>query len=328
MLVACTTVLGGLCALPAAATAPGKNGEITFRRFVGPDAIPTIFTIRADGSGERQVTTPPEGAGDDFPDYASDGSFIAFERCSILCQVMAVRPDGSGLREVGTPCRGPRADDFVSRRCSDNVDVGIAPDTRRVAFSRAWGHIVDDQIDHVAIFVRRLDGGRARQVTFPPERGAEDSQVQWSPDGRRLVFTRKFWDGHGGYLKQALYTVRTDGRDLRRITPFALQAGDWPDWSPDGKRILFRSPDSEDFLNTNLFTIRPDGTGLRQVTHAAPDTTVFSASFSPDGKRITAGLQGVGGAADIYTMKTDGTDVQPVTRTPERDSAPDWGGKR
>ena len=41
--------------IAAAATAPGKNGEITFRRFVGPDEVATIFTIRADGSGERQI---------------------------------------------------------------------------------------------------------------------------------------------------------------------------------------------------------------------------------------------------------------------------------
>jgi len=27
-------------------------------------------------------------------------------------------------------------------------------------------------------------------------------------------------------------------------------------------------------------------------------------------------------------MKTDGTDITPVTRTAERDSAPDWGGRR
>jgi len=37
-------------------------------------------------------------------------------------------------------------------------------------------------------------------------------------------------------------------------------------------------------------------------------------------------MQGVGGAADIYTMNTDSTAITPVTRTEARDSAPDWGG--
>ena len=54
-------------------------------------------------------------------------------------------------------------------------------------------------------------------------------------------------------------------------------------------------------------------------------TTLYSASFSPDGKRITVAMQGTGGAADLYTMKT-GAGITPVARTPERDSAPDRGG--
>ena len=83
----CLTIVGLLAAVPADATAPGKNGEIAFRRFVGPDQIATIFTIRSDGTGERQVAQPPEGASDDFPDYASDGSFIAGN-------VLPTSPDG------------------------------------------------------------------------------------------------------------------------------------------------------------------------------------------------------------------------------------------
>jgi Tol biopolymer transport system component len=55
---------------------------------------------------------------------------------------------------------------------------------------------------------------------------------------------------------------------------------------------------------------------------------VYSASFSPDGKRITLGLEGTGGAADIWTVRTDGSELTPVTRTAERDGAPDSGGRR
>jgi TolB protein len=137
-----------------------------------------------------------------------------------------------------------------------------------------------------------------------------------------------FLDGHNQFVKQAIYTVRADGGGLRRLTPFALTAGDGPDWSPDGSRILFRSPENDDFLHSQLYTVRPDGTHLKQVTHVADGTHLYSASFSPDGRRITLGLEGTGGAADVYTMRTDGTDLRPVTRTPERDSAPDWGPRR
>ena len=125
-----------------------------------------------------------------------------------------------------------------------------------------------------------------------------------------------------------IFTVGAHATGLHRVTPWeAAGAGDGPDWSPDGTQILFRSPETEDFLHCNLFTIHPDGTGLHQVTHLAPTTKLYSASFSPDGTAITFGMTGVDGQADVWTMlrrRHDGW--TPVTRTAQWDSAPDWGG--
>jgi Tol biopolymer transport system component len=112
---------------------------------------------------------------------------------------------------------------------------------------------------------------------------------------------------------------------LRRLTPWELRAGDGPNWSPDGKRILFRSNESEHFTNSNFFTVGVDGTGLEQVTDVEPTTRLYSSGFSPDGTSITFGMQGTDGAADVFTMRLDGTGLSPVTRTPLGDSAPDWG---
>ena len=137
-----------LTALPAEATAPGDNGRIAFRRFVAPDAVATIFTTRPDGTGERQLAQPPAGAADDHPDYAADGSLIAFDRCGDAgCQIMVARPDGSGLRQITADpgcTEGPGGTD-----CRDNAYPALSPDGRRVAFSHAFGSVVDDQIDHV-----------------------------------------------------------------------------------------------------------------------------------------------------------------------------------
>jgi TolB protein len=85
-------------------------------------------------------------------------------------------------------------------------------------------------------------------------------------------------------------------------------------------------PETEDFLNSNLFTIRPDGSGLRQITHVASGGKLYSASFSPDGASITFGATGINEMADVFTMRADGTALTPLTRTPQWDSAPDWGG--
>jgi Tol biopolymer transport system component len=320
--IAFAALLVGAAAEAAHATAPGRNGPIAFRRYLGPDRTHgAIFTIAPDGSAERQVTNPPAGESDDFPDFASDSRLIAFQRCGDFCHVYTVRPDGTRPREVGDGCAPGQA----PPRCDDNFQPAISPNGKEIAFSRASGRIVDDIIDQVAIYRMRLDGSHRRRVTLPPRRAAEDSQVQWSPDGKRLVFVRHNITAKPAG-KGAVFVVNADGTRLRRITPWEMSAGDGPDWSPDGSRILFRAPETDDFLNSDMYTIRANGTGLKRLTHVPPGTKLYSSSFSPDGTSITFGLTGTGGAADVFRMLADGSAITPITRSSAWDSAPDWGG--
>src|SRR5919197_1978442 len=101
--IAAATAAAALAPTAAVATAPGHNGQIAFRRYLGPDRTKgAIFVAAPDGSGERQLTTSPANASDDFPDAASDGSFVAFQRCGRICHVYTVRTDGTGLRRIGS----------------------------------------------------------------------------------------------------------------------------------------------------------------------------------------------------------------------------------
>jgi Tol biopolymer transport system component len=315
----------GLTLVPvatAAATPPGKNGPIAFRRYLGPDRTKgTIFVIAPDGTGERQLTLPPDGYSDDYPDVAPDGSFVAFQRCKDSCGVYTVRIDGMALRRVDRGC----APDQTPPGCVDYSYPAISPNGRELVAQSAFGKISDDQIDHEGLTRMRLDGSHARIVSLPPKRKGADVDPQWSPDGRRVVFVRKLYDADG---TQAVYTIKANGTGMRRVTPFALRAGDGPDWSPDGSQILFRSPETEDFSDSNIWTIHPDGSGLRQITHAAADDKVYSASFSPDGKAVTFGMTGVDEQADVWRIGVDGSGLAAVTRTPSWDSAPDWGPAR
>lgn len=320
--VACiASVLAVVLGVPAAAlaTAPGENGQIAFRRYLGPDRTKgAIFIANRDGSGERRLTSAPGNAGDDYPDVSPDGSFVAFQRCARTCGIYMVNTDGTGLRRVSDRCRG------VPPKCTDDSYPAISPDGRQIAFVRAFGRIRHDQIAHVGIYRMRIDGSHLRKVSLPATRTAEDGDPQWSPDGKQIVFVRHNFSvrPRGG---QAVFVINADGTGLRRVTAYKLRAGDGPDWSPDGSQILFRSPENEDFLDCDIWTIHPDGTGLRRVTHAGPTTKIYSASFSPDGTAITLGMSGVDGQADVWTIGIDGTGLPPVTRTKLWDSAPDWG---
>ena len=159
------SVLGALLIAPAAAlaTPPGKNGQIAFRRYLGPDRTKgAIFIANPDGTGERQLTSPPGKAGDDYPDVSPDGSFVAFERCGkFTCGIYTVNTDGTGLRRVSKPCRG------IPPKCVDSTYAAISPDGKEIAFTRAFGRISNDQIDHVGIYRMRLDGSHVRKVSVP-----------------------------------------------------------------------------------------------------------------------------------------------------------------
>ena len=104
-----------------------------------------------------------------------------------------------------------------------------------------------------------------------------------------------------------------------RITPWRLTAGDTPDWSPDGGRILFHSNVAADpDVSANLYTVRPNGTGLKQLTFETggtvelPGVVVLTRRpFITVGRRPETG----GTNADVLVMRVDGTHVRNITHS-------------
>lgn len=319
-----------LVATAADATMPGQNGRIAFRRYFNDAHTSSgIFTIEADGSGEQNVTRAPAGYFDDQPDWAPDGSLLAFTRCPAgngPCAVYTVAPDGSGLRRLSKPC-APGAHETT---CPDNANVAFSPDGNRIAITESSGHVKPDRlvgniIERSAIVLIDRTGGGRREVIHSAPYAADLSWPQFSPDGKRIVYEHANSSRSKPAGKRALYVVDVASGRQRRITAWSLDAGDNPDWSPDGKWIVFRThldgPGA-----SNICVIHPDGSGLRQLTRfTRPGNVLTSATFSPDGKQIVVGSAGVGGNADVYVLNADGSGLHPLTRTKLWESAVDWG---
>jgi TolB protein len=314
-------------ATPASATTPGVNGRIAFKGYLDADrSTGAIFTVRPDGTSVRQVTSPGLGTVDDQPDWSPDGSLIAFRRCApdTACAIYTVRPNGSQLRRLSPPCDPPPG------TCADEAEVAFMPDGHRVVFTRASGEVREfpdgsGWIEHSDIVIRDLTGKNTRVVLRSRPFAGDNVEVVASPDGRQIAFQRS----HSPLAEPAdgiaVFVVRSDGSQLRRITPWSLRAGDHPDWSPDGRWILFRSNVDADFLDSQLYLVRPDGSRLRQVTHVSADTMLLSSSFSPDGTKIVYSQSGDNGEPDIFSARVDGSHARQLTHTPRWESAPDWG---
>jgi TolB protein len=236
-------------------------------------------------------------------------------------QVWIVRANGTNKQDISRlTCPSPNKP-YAPDKCSGDLLPAWSPDGSRIAFSRHLGSPVQGTTN---LFVMNADGTDPQQITFPGER-YEDFSPQWSSDGTKLVFTR--FDRQRG--KDAVVTVWLEGTHEQRLTPWIMNAGDGPDWSPDDRWILFRAHLDQCHPQTNIWMIHPNGTGLRQITDSVGCTTGWiSSSFSPDGKKIvTSTVPGVGkaGQADVVVLSLEGAVLRNVTKSVDWESFADWG---
>jgi dipeptidyl aminopeptidase/acylaminoacyl peptidase len=329
-----TLVVLAVCssaAVASSSTSPGHDGTVAFRRFFDDQHTwAALFTVAPDGTNARQLTHPARGTVDNSPDWSPDGRLLAFVRFdgtskTGLEHLWTVGADGSGLAPVGPVCAGGATE----TTCPDDTDPSFGPDSKQLTFVQASGAIKSlpgggREIQHSAIAVANVDGSGRRVIYQTAPYGADIAAPMLSPDGKQIVFERDNSSLSKPADAKAVFVVASDGSGPRRLTPWAENSGDNPDWSPDGKWILFHTH-VDDAGQAQYFLIHPDGTGRRMISHFPKGTFIGSASFSPDGRSITFAKGPQGGNIDVYTMRVDASHIERLTRSKLWDSAPDWG---
>jgi Tol biopolymer transport system component len=260
----------------AAADASGPTGGDRSSSYgrIAFDNFDDVWTIDADGTDLTRLTHSP---GPDFdPSWSPDGTQIAFrsER-SGEPEIWVMNADGTSQRRLAAglspawspdglriayaspgdqPCppgRGPlcsglsimNADGSGQHRVPQ-TDGGEypswSPDGSRIAFnSNLTG-------DHV-MYIAQTDGSKVVDLS----RAGEGWQVDWSPNGRSILFT-SHRDHPDNYTD--IYVMRPDGSGVKRLTHARAYT---PAWSPDGKRIVFSAP--------GLFVMRANGSGITSL---------------------------------------------------------------
>ncbi len=148
--------------------------------------------------------------------------------------------------------------------------------------------------------------------------GSFKSHLAWSPDGKKLLFTRI----HQG--KMELCTVKAE--KSAEVVPLVVPSPNTPHfdghWSADGKSIVYvhdilQGTDGKLQINEVL----ADGTGAKVlIPHKAFEE---SPRYSPDGKHI-AWVSTRDGNQEIYSLELANQKVQRLTQDQGFDNNPNW----
>jgi Tol biopolymer transport system component len=176
-----------------------------------------------------------------------------------------VKPNGADAHEVGpqegnNPVWSPDAKEILYQAPAQQNDQGVTTDT----------------------YVMNADG--TDQHPIMPSAGGEgvgawsDVGFHWSADGKRIVFTKYFWDS------SAIEIANADGSDPHAV-PIGVN-GVAASFSPDGNHLVFVDSSAENNptpTRWGIYAVKPDGKGLRRMTF---DGGVDAPSWSPDGHRV------------------------------------------
>lgn len=234
---------------PRAITSSGKAD--THPRW-SPDGTKILFESTRGGTGQlyvldlknggeaKQLTTISTGAGTAI--WSRDGSHIAF--------MSAVYPEFSELAFADSDAKNKEKEEAIEK----NV---VKAKTFTKLFYRHWDSYVGDKRNH--LFVMTAEGKDCHDVT-PGDRDAFPTSMTFnvgddftfSPDGKHLLFTAVPAKGEAWSTNHDVCRVRitnndggpSSGRkstDWESLTEKNAGADNYPQISPDGKKVAWRS---------------------------------------------------------------------------------------
>jgi TolB protein len=264
---------------PAKAAFPGHNGRIVFHRE-DSNGVFQIWVADKDLSNQVQLTRGSAESG--WAVWKPGGAKLVFAStradpdptdARTIVDIFKMNPDGTGVVKL-------------TDSKALNADPGWSPDGRKIVFDSDRAN----RPGRGEIHVMDADGTNVRRVsTLPAYARLFDGAPRFSPDGRRIVFTRYVAEHdspRGIHSISALFTVRVGGGGLKRLTPWSRFGAGEADYSPDGKKLVFEANPPHKCYG-DVYTIGSDGQHLTNITNNGLCAGgVADPVWSPDGKKI------------------------------------------
>jgi hypothetical protein len=210
----------------------------------------------------------------------------------------------------------------------------LSPDSLTIAIV---GRRDKDQLDG-SLYIGILDTIKAtkkgkknavRLVKFPKkdrfkwklkevDSGRIHSVLDWSPDGKRLVYAKYHFGDHQSLVWDLRLLDWKTGKS--KWLTYSQRAAH-PGWSPDGKQIIYVAHSNN---TSNLFLVNTVDGNIEQFTDYPDDTQILTPRFSPDGKHITFAKSSPQGNTDIYLIDTRSGEESRLTDDPALEYQPVW----
>jgi Tol biopolymer transport system component len=304
---------------------PSHKGVIVWSNRAA-DSSEHLLIARADGSHQKDLTTPAADTTDADAQMSPDGRWIAYQRDQGESEtIRLVRPDG-------------RDDHVVDLACVDPCLAVASPtwlSNHRIAFTRV---AQTGDTSSVALYTARIDGGGVHRFSEPGTDGVyEDLYLRVAPDHRYLTFLRRrIADG-----TSALFRASLDGSHRRQLTPYGLRV-DINDLSTANHGstkdlLVFDSGGRGDPTKTflDLGTVPATCRSLSDCTskirwltdNAATGRRNGNPQWSPDGTSLvfTDRASGAEPNAEIWTMRYPESTRRKISTSPNFDYRPTWG---
>jgi Tol biopolymer transport system component/tRNA A-37 threonylcarbamoyl transferase component Bud32 len=258
-----------------------------------PDEPFGIVLIESATGHKIQVTSPPAGMiGDMGPAFSPDGKSIAF-----------IRAISSGVDDIFV---APVSGGGQARRVTSDrryiISLTWTPDGQSILFST-------NRLGAHTLWRVGANGGEIERV---PGIAENVSDPVFSGDGTKLAYSQFYVDTNVWKLD-----IPTG-----QVQPFIVstQYDSSPQYSPDGKRVAFRSSRSG---SGEIWIAEVDSPSTARQLSRLGGALTGAPHWSPDGKKIAADGRPAG-APDIYVFDVaTGQPVQ-ITKEPSEDVVPRW----